>query len=111
MSQHELGAGSMHPRLELETAAFGWLVDGPAGKDFGNLGYIALRVAAIHAQRVQFQQFASIIFIEAAGTLALIRTRRTRWIVAPIPAVRTRRKPHSPRRVRSYTHPIVQVEQ
>jgi hypothetical protein len=72
VTEHELGSGLVHARIELEAAALVGLVDGPPGKDFGNLGDIALRVAAVHAQRVQFQQLAPIVFIQAARALALI---------------------------------------
>ena len=115
MPEHELRPGRMHSRLELEAAAFFWLFDGPSRKNLGNLGYIALRVTAAYAQRVQFQQFTSIIFVEATRAFALIGTRigtrRPLRIAAPVPSVRTRRKTQGPRRVWSDTHPIVQVVQ
>ena len=69
MSEHKLRAGLVHARLVLETAAFVGLVDGPAGKDFGDFGDVALRVAAVHAERVQFQQLAAVVLVEAAVLL------------------------------------------
>ena len=55
MSQHELGSGLVHARIELEAAALGGVFNGPSRKDLGNLGDIPLRIATVHAQRVQFR--------------------------------------------------------
>ena len=72
VTEHELGSGLVHARIELEAAALVRLVDGPPGKYFGNLSDIALRVTAVHTQRVQLQQLAPIVFIQPARAFALI---------------------------------------
>src|ERR1700733_9702962 len=76
MSENELGTGLVHARLAAESEAFERLLDRPSGKNFGDFGDIALRVSAIHADCMQFQQLAAVIFIEAGVLLApLIRFR------------------------------------
>ena len=74
--EHELGSRLVHARIELEASAFRRFVDGPSGKHLRGFGDVALRVAAIHAQGVQFQQFPSVIFVQATGTLARLRPLR-----------------------------------
>ena len=108
VAEHELGPGLVHARIEPEAAALGWVLNGPSRKHFGNLGHIALRVAAVHAQCVQFQQLAAVVFIEAAGALAWPRPRGR----IPVP-VRSwmRRDSQSFGGVRPHAQPIVQVEQ
>ena len=59
-------AGLMLARIEDESAALLWLVDGPAGHDFGEIGDVGLRVSAIDADSVEFHDFAAVIFVEAA---------------------------------------------
>src|ERR1700733_10284918 len=113
MSENELRTGLVHAWLIAESEAFERLLDRPSGKYFGDLGDIALRVSAIHADCMQFQQLAAVIFIEAGVLLApLIRVRRkTAW--ASIRAIS-----HGPcgdalrlHRVRSHAHPVVEIKE
>src|SRR5271155_1287871 len=91
MPEYKLGSGFVHSRIELEAAAMDGLVDGPSRKNFSHLGNIVLRVATVHAQGVQLQQLATVVFVQAIA--ALIR------IWAPVgPGMR--RNSESLRRVR-----------
>ena len=49
-------------------------VDGPSGKDFGDFGDVALRVAAVDAEGVQFQQLAAVVFVQAACSVCALRS-------------------------------------
>src|SRR5271155_3672095 len=70
MSEDEFVSGLVHAGLEAEVAAFFRRIEGPSGEDFGHFGDVFLRVAAVYAERVQFHQFAAVVFVEAAGLLA-----------------------------------------
>ena len=91
MSEDDLVSGLVHARLEVEAAAFVGLLDGPAGKDLCDFGDIFLRVAAVHAERVQFHQFAAVVFVQAAGLpwlwIALRTLRRIRTSAMPCGAM------------------------
>src|ERR1700727_1758793 len=74
MSQHHLRSRLMHARIELETAAVVRLIDRPSGKNLGGLGDIALRIAAVHAEGMEFEQLASVVLVESI-VLFLFRIR------------------------------------
>src|SRR5260370_17747248 len=94
----------MHARIVAKTSALEGSIDGPASEHLGDFRDVALRVAAVHAERVQFQQLASVIFVQTAVLFALRvwvwsgETTREASRIAPagaIPAPRARR--HTPR--------------
>ena len=59
----------VHALVEDEGAAALRLQDGPAGEAAGDFGDIVLGVAAIDAEGVEFEQFAAVVFVEAARAL------------------------------------------
>ena len=61
--EHDLGPGLMHPLVELEPSALPGLLQRPSGKDLGDFGYVFLRIAAVHAERMQLHEFAAVIFV------------------------------------------------
>src|ERR1700676_544680 len=81
MTEHEFQPRLVHAWIKLESSALKRLVDGPSSKDFRYFGDIALRIAAIHAQRMEFEKFASVVFVQPARALALIGPRARR--IAP----------------------------
>src|SRR5271170_1351269 len=106
MPEYKLGPGFVHSRIELEATALGGLVDGPSGKNFGHLGDILLRVAAVDAQGMEFEQLASVIFVQTIAALGRIWSR----VGAPVgPGMG--RNSQSLRRVRPHAQPVVQVKQ
>ncbi len=66
-AQHHLFAVVVQPRVEGELAAALRLVDGPAGEAARHFGDVLLRIAAVHAEGVQFQQLAAVVFVQAAA--------------------------------------------
>src|SRR6266567_7311371 len=70
MSQHKLGTGLVHARLVAEPQTFERFFDGPTSKYLGNPGDVALRVAAVHAEGVQLQQLAAVVFVQSAVPVA-----------------------------------------
>src|SRR5580693_1965836 len=50
-----------------EAATQVWLLQGPSGENARYLGYILLSVAAIHAESVQFHEFAAVVFVESVA--------------------------------------------
>jgi hypothetical protein len=56
----------VHPGIELEFGHALRLAYGPPGKAARCFGDVLLGIAAVHAQRMQFQQFASIVLIQPA---------------------------------------------
>ena len=49
--------------------------DGPAGKAFGDLDDVLLRITAIDAERMELHQFAGVIFVDPASLALLSRLR------------------------------------
>src|ERR1700732_3315917 len=78
MSEDDLVAGLVQAGFETEVAAFSRLIERPPGEHFGDFGHVFLRVAAVYAERVQFHQLASIVFVQAAGSLGFVASR-TLW--------------------------------
>ena len=62
--QNFLLAPFMHAGVKGKAAAFARLFQSPSGKHARNFGYVLLGIAAAHAQRVQFHQFAAVIFVK-----------------------------------------------
>ena len=83
MTQHNFIARFVHGRLELEPSALARLGQSPSGEDLRNFSYIRLRVAAIHAERVKFHQFAAIVFIQPVCSLLLAGDRAARPEATP----------------------------
>src|SRR5215469_15246246 len=110
MAENELWSGLVPARLELEVSTIVRLLDRPSGEDFRNFGDVTLRVAAVHAKRVQFEQFAAVIFVESRALFALcVRVRP--WITIRTIAPRTRRYTECLHRVRPDAQPIIKIEQ
>ena len=65
-TQDGLLARIVHLGIELEFRHALRLFYGPPGKTAGYFGDVLLSIAAVHAERVQFQQFASIVLIQPA---------------------------------------------
>ncbi len=63
MAQHHLLAFVVQLVVVEESAAAPRLQDGPAGEAARHFGDVLLRVAAVHAERVQLHQLAAIVFI------------------------------------------------
>ena len=93
VAEHHLLAVVMQGRREAEAAALARLLDAPAGEGARHLGDVVLRVAAVDAERVQFQQFAPVVLVQPGRTS---RHRSRRVEVRP---------------VRVGTHPVVQIEE
>ena len=87
LADHGLRAGLVHARIEDEhAAALGVLPrrnDSPAGDDLGETGDVVLRVDAAHAERMQLENLARQILVEAAAAVlagARIRADRARIV-------------------------------
>src|SRR5690242_7541850 len=94
MAEHELGSGLMHARIELEAATVVGLVDRPSSEDLCGFCDVTLRVAAVHAERVQLEEFAAVVFVQAAVLLFLcirILSRTPRRITIGAAGAGTRR--------------------
>src|SRR5260370_19868828 len=81
LPHHDLRVGSVKPVIKLEIRILPRLVNRPASKAARYFRDVFLRVAAIHTERVQFHQLASVIFIQTA----LIFLRFLRIILRPRP--------------------------
>src|SRR3984957_13113392 len=82
MSENKFGPGFVHARVVLESAAIVRLVNCPASKNFGSFGNVTLRIAAVHAERVQFEQFTSVIFVQASVLLGILFGRARRITIS-----------------------------
>src|SRR5579871_2802276 len=71
-SENKFRSGFMLARIVEKAAAIVGLVDRPSGENFRDFRYIALRISAIHAERVEFEQFPAVVLIEAAVLLAAL---------------------------------------
>ena len=117
MAEHELQSRLMHARVITEASTLERFLDGPSRKYLGDLGDVALRIPAIHAECVQLQQLAAVILVQAAVLFApcvRVRSRIARR-VGPSPRTITTRRAHrdaeSLSRVRAHAHPVIQIEQ
>ena len=63
-AQHRFRSALVALRREYKVSAELRPIDGPAGEHARHLRHVGLRVAAIHAQRMQFHQLARIILIQ-----------------------------------------------
>src|SRR6185437_13067547 len=78
--QDDLFAIVVPARIEGEAAAVTRLLNRPAGEGASNFGDVFLRVAAVHAERVQLHQLASVIFVEPLWrVLSFCRQSRRPW--------------------------------
>ena len=68
-AEHGLFSVIVHTAVEDEPAAALRLEDGPSGEAARGFGNVRLGVTAVHAEGVQFQEFATVVFVEAACTL------------------------------------------
>ncbi len=114
MPQHVLVSGFMHPFLESEAAALFGLLQGPSGEDTGDLSNIFLGIAAVHTERVEFQQFAAIVLIQAAAlAFGLLHRGGTALPGRPAPVVIVVAlwDAVGEIRIRSYAQPVVEIEE
>ena len=74
--EHDLLLAIVNPRLEPEAASLARTDDGPAGEGAGDVDHVLLRVAAVHAERVQLHQLAAVVFVEAALLPRRVRVLR-----------------------------------
>ena len=65
VAEHDLVSGFVRALFESEAAALLGLLQGPSGEDARHFGDVLLRVAAVHAEGVQFHQFAAVVFVQA----------------------------------------------
>ena len=86
MAQHGLVARFMCSIFESEAATQVWLLQRPSGENARYLGYILLSVAAIHAESVQFHQFAAVVFVKSVA-LAFGLVRLPVIPDAPLPVI------------------------
>src|SRR5438445_1489115 len=77
LAQHALGLGIMDAIVESKFRLGSRIADGPACETARHFDHVLLGIAAVDSERVQFHQFAPVIFVEAAlahgrqfGTLA-----------------------------------------
>src|SRR5215472_2129782 len=114
-SQDKFRTRLVHARVEAEAHALFRLVDGPAGKNLGHFCDISLRVSAVHAQRVEFEKFATVVFVESAVLLALaigIRSGTdTGTAVRSVADNRPLRHSESLHGIGSDAHPVIEVVQ
>src|SRR5690242_3880850 len=82
--EHNLLALIVHAVVVLESAAFARTGDRPPRKAARHFYDIALRVASINTQRVQFQQLAPIILVETALLALLLRVSPDRFPIVQI---------------------------
>ena len=66
VAEHLLGVGVVGAGAEDEAAPSAWLVDGPPGEGAGDVDHVSLRVTTVDAERVQLEQFATIVLVEPA---------------------------------------------
>ncbi len=99
----------------MKAAAIVGLFNRPAGEYFCDFRDVALGITAVYAECVEFQEFASVIFVQTVVRLTFrVWIRRRKAARTAIWAVRTSlplRNSQGTHGVRSYTQPIVQVEQ
>src|SRR5262249_60526355 len=77
VAEHDFLAGIVEARIEPEAAAKPRVLDRPPREGARDLGHVLLRVAAVHAERVQLHQLAAVVLVETpAGILALWRAWR-----------------------------------
>ena len=69
LSEHDLLAIVVHPRLESERAALARIGDRPAGERARDFLDVLLRVAAVDAERVELHQLARVVLVEAAAAV------------------------------------------
>src|SRR6516164_9420882 len=75
-AQYDLFAIVVQPRIENEFGVALRLVDGPAGEAARYFDDVLLRVAAVHAERVQLHQFTAVVFVQAAAGLFAVAASR-----------------------------------
>ena len=86
----------MQALVEFEVGVDSRLFNCPAGEAARHFGDVFLRVAAVHAERVQLHQFAPVIFVQAALIFlrALLRIHRRARRPAPAEGAVTRLLAH-----------------
>ena len=75
VAEHDLLTRIVQPRIEGEAAALARLVDRPAGEGARDFGDVLLRVAAVHAERVQLHQLAAVVLVQSLWRILVLRLR------------------------------------
>src|SRR5688500_18129702 len=75
LAQYRLGAAIVQRRREAERAV-DRIGDRPSGEGAGNFDDVLLGVAAVNAKRVELQQLARVVLVQAAASGGLRRRRR-----------------------------------
>src|ERR1051326_2050607 len=91
--------------IELEAAAKLRFFNAPTRENFGQLRNVFLRIAAIHAERMQLHNFTRVIFIQPARTVLGLRSRTRK---APMPTSVASRPIERQLRIWSHALPVVQ---
>src|SRR5215467_14862006 len=78
MAKYDFFLSIVHCRIELKLCEFLRIVDCPPAERSSHRDHIALRVASINTESVQFEQFATIVLIETGSAYS----RRNRDVIA-----------------------------
>src|SRR5437762_992001 len=111
MAQHKLWPRFMHSRLVAELCVLHGPLDGPPRENLCYFRDIPLRVAAIDAERVQFEQLAPIVLVQSAVIPAALIRIPARKARPPVRSIThwTRRNALGLHRVRPHTDPVIEV--
>src|SRR5579862_6039880 len=111
MAENKFWSGLVLARVELKSATLKWFVDGPSGEHLRDFRDIALGVPAVDAERVQFEQFAPVILVEAAVCfLPGVRCGKS-GITTRAVGPGTRRDAERLHGIRPDAQPIVEIKQ
>src|ERR1041385_8571679 len=94
----------MRPLVELEAAAELRFFNRPSCKYLGQFGNVLLRVAAVHAQRVQLHDFSRVIFVQPTRTIFCLRSRTLK---TPAPSPETSGPTQPQLRIPAHALPVV----
>src|SRR5258708_6262461 len=67
----------MHFVVVAESSAFAGALDGPTGEAARHFDNVLLRIAAVYAERVQFQQLAAVVLVQSSFWLSTTPHRRS----------------------------------
>src|ERR1019366_2619250 len=65
--EHDLLLGVVHPLAEDEPAARARILESPSRERARDGDHVLLRVAAVHAERVQLEQLATVVLVQAVA--------------------------------------------
>src|SRR5579863_5703690 len=87
MPENELRSRLVRARIVAKSHALERFLNRPSGKYFRHFGDVTLRVAAVHAERMQLKEFAPIVLVEAGILFAArvwIRREPARTSIRPV---------------------------